>query len=264
MAKISVEDIKKLREETGAGLLDCKKALEEAGGDFEKAKQIIKEKGLAKAVSKSSREALQGKLEIRNDGKKAIILELNCETDFVAATDEFKTLAKELADYLFEHEEINSPEDLSSEWDEKIKLVAAKVGENVKLSRFSRLKANSETQIITHYLHIGDMMGSIVLFDIPNKDIHNSAEVKDVMEKIAIQVTAMRPVVISPEEVSDEMFKKYEDYYQSKEEMALLSQPFYEDEKMTVGEFLDSIKNNIGEIKIVDFVAYKVGEPSVL
>lgn len=145
---VSVDQIKKLREETGAGIADCREALEEAKGDLVKAKEVLKQKGLDKAASKSDREVKAGLVEAYSHaGRVGVLVELLCETDFVAKTDDFKTLAHELAlqvasmkpesvEELLEQEYIR---DSSQNIDSVIKAVVAKLGENIQVSRFERI-----------------------------------------------------------------------------------------------------------------------------
>ncbi len=145
---VSVDDIKKLREETGAGIADCRMALEEADGNLEKAKEVLKKKGLDKAAEKSDREVKAGLVETySHGGKVGVLLELLCETDFVAKTDDFKNLAHELSlqvasmkpesvGELLEQEYIR---DTSIKIDDLIKGVVAKLGENIQVGRFERV-----------------------------------------------------------------------------------------------------------------------------
>jgi elongation factor Ts len=145
---ISVDLIKQLREETGAGIADCRVALEEAGGDLKKAKEVLKQKGLEKAGSKSDREVKAGLVETySHGGRVGVLVELLCETDFVAKTDDFKNLAHEITlqvasmkpesvGELLEQEYIR---DSSQTIDSLIKSVVAKLGENIQVGRFERV-----------------------------------------------------------------------------------------------------------------------------
>lgn len=147
---ISVEDIKKLREKTGGGIADCRKALEEAKGDFKKAAELLRSWGLDKAVSKADRIVGAGLIEtyIHGNGKIGAMVEVNCETDFVTRTDEFKNLCHEIAmqisamdpkdvDELLKQEYIR---DASKTIDELVKEIMAKVGENIVVKRFMRFE----------------------------------------------------------------------------------------------------------------------------
>lgn len=146
--KISVEEIKNLREETGAGIADCREALEEAQGDLGKAKDILKKKGLDKATSKAEREVKAGLVETySHGGKVGVLVELLCETDFVAKTEDFKGLAHELAlqvasmkpESVGELLEQDYIRDASQKIDDLIKSKVAKLGENIQVGRFERI-----------------------------------------------------------------------------------------------------------------------------
>jgi elongation factor Ts len=149
MANIDVNLIKELREQTGAGIADCREALEEAGGNLEKATEIIKKKGLDKAVSKAGREVGAGMVETySHGGKVGVLVEVLCETDFVAKTEDFKTLAHELAlqvasmrpDSVSELLEQDYVRDPSQTVDALIKSVIGKLGENIQVGRFERIE----------------------------------------------------------------------------------------------------------------------------
>lgn len=145
---VSVDDIKKLREETGAGIADCRMALEEAKGDFEKAKEVLKQKGLDKAGEKSDREVKAGVVEVySHGGRVGVLVELLCETDFVAKTEDFKTLAHEIALQIASMKPENPDELLKQDYirdpgqkvEDLIKGVIGKLGENIQIGRFERV-----------------------------------------------------------------------------------------------------------------------------
>jgi elongation factor Ts len=145
---ISVDLIKQLREETGAGIADCREALEEAGSDLKEAKEVLKKKGLDKAASKSEREVKSGLVETySHGGKVGVLIELLCETDFVAKTDDFKNLAHEIALQVASMNPETSEELLQQDYirdgsqtiDGLIKAVVAKLGENIQVGRFERI-----------------------------------------------------------------------------------------------------------------------------
>lgn len=152
--EISVEDIKRLREETGSGVMEIRKALQEAKGDFEKAKAILKEQGTTKAQKRSDRETTQGLIDtyIHANGKVGAMIELNCETDFVARTDDFKKLSHEIAmqvaamnpssvEELLEQDSIRDP---SSKIKDLINQTISKTGESIKVSRISRFELGND------------------------------------------------------------------------------------------------------------------------
>ncbi|OGE64623.1 translation elongation factor Ts [Candidatus Daviesbacteria bacterium RIFCSPLOWO2_02_FULL_36_7] len=145
---MNIEDIKKLREQTGAGIADCREALKEADGDLENAKEILKKKGLDKASSKSDREVKAGIVDVySHGGRVGVLVELLCETDFVARTDDFKNLAHELSLQIASMNPSSLEELLSQEYvrdnqqtiDQLIKGVIGKVGENIQVGRFERI-----------------------------------------------------------------------------------------------------------------------------
>ncbi len=145
---VNVDDIKKLREETGAGIADCRIALEEAEGDFGKAKEVLKQKGLDKAGEKSGREVKAGVVEVySHGGRVGVLVELLCETDFVAKTEDFKSLAHEIAlqiasmkpenlDDLLKQDYIRDP---GQKVEDLVKSVIGKLGENIQIGRFERV-----------------------------------------------------------------------------------------------------------------------------
>lgn len=148
--KVSIEDIKKLREETQAGVADCRKALEDVKGDFQKARKLIAERGLEKAAKKEGKETSQGIIEsyVHQTGKVGVLVELRCETDFVARTDEFKKLAHELCLQIasMNPKDVKALEKSEYIRDTKltvadlVKQTIAKVGENITVARFTRMQ----------------------------------------------------------------------------------------------------------------------------
>lgn len=145
---MNLADLKKLRQETGAGIADCREALEESGGDFDKAREIIKKKGLERAASKGDREVKAGLVEVySHGGKVGVLVELFCETDFVAKTEDFKTLAHELALQIASMNPGSVEDFLQQEYirdnaltvDQLIKSVIGKLGENIQVGRFERI-----------------------------------------------------------------------------------------------------------------------------
>jgi len=148
MADISIDDIKKLREQTGAGITDAKKALVDAGGNFDKAAAAMRQKGFDKAIKRGDREASAGLIgSYSHDGRIGVLVEVNCETDFVAKTDEFKDLVKDLCLHVAASDPKDVKELLTQEFvkdpsitiDDYVKQHIAKLGENIVIRRFSRL-----------------------------------------------------------------------------------------------------------------------------
>ncbi len=282
---VSIDDVKKLREMTGAGMLDCKKALEEAGGDMEKAKEILRIKGLAKAEKKAGRETKEGVVHVKlsEDRKRGVIVEVNCETDFVAMNEEFRKLVEDIALHILSVEENRNKEgegteilsqpffkDSSKTLEEVIKEAIAKIGENIRLSRFSRMDAEG---YLHSYIHGGGRIGVLLEFKAESLDEKTMRTVQDV----AMQIAAMKPEFVSRERVSQEVIERekrilseqarregkpehiIERIVEGKlrrffEEKVLLDQPFIKDEEKTVGEFLEGTG-----VEVVRFVRFEVG-----
>ena len=282
---VSIDDVKKLREMTGAGMLDCKKALEEAGGDMEKAKEILRIKGLAKAEKKAGRETKEGVVHVKlsEDRKRGVIVEVNCETDFVAMNEEFRKLVEDIALHILSVEENRNKEgegteilsqpffkDSSKTLEEVIKEAIAKIGENIRLSRFSRMDAEG---YLHSYVHGGGRIGVLLEFKAGSLDEKTMRTVQDV----AMQIAAMKPEFVSRERVPQEVIERekrilseqarregkpehiIERIVEGKlrrffEEKVLLDQPFIKDEEKTVGEFLEGTG-----VEVVRFVRFEVG-----
>lgn len=191
---ITAQDVMKLRKMTQAGMMDCKKALEEAEGDFNKAVEIIREKGKLVAAKRADRETTEGAVRVIVDGNKAILVCLGCETDFVSATENFKALADEIADVAIK----NFPADLDAlkacacadghTVEEEVANLTGKTGEKLVIACYERLDA----PYIAKYVHNNNKVGSIVAF---NKEVS-----EEIGKNVAQQVTAMNPVSVSADD----------------------------------------------------------------
>ncbi len=284
---VSMADVKKLREMTGAGMLDCKKALEEAGGDIEKAKEILRVKGLAKAEKKAGRETKEGlvRVKVSEDRKKGAMIEINCETDFVARNEEFQKLADEVLEHVLAIDENANKEgetanvlcqkfykDNSKTVEELIKEAIAKIGENIRLTRYCRY----DTEDYLHsYVHGGGRIGVLLEF----KASEVSDEVLRVVQDVAMQIAAMRPEFVSIESIPEEVLERekkilmeqakqegkpehilekivqgrLKKFYQEK---VLLEQAFIRDDKKTVGQM---IKESGLDVEIKRFCRFELG-----
>ncbi len=284
MAKITTEMIKQLREMTGAGIKDVKEALVEADGDFDKAIEILRKKGIAKSEKKLSRTAKQGLIGhyLSDDRKFGALVELNCETDFVAATDDFKNLLSEILDMVVKHKPSNVEELLSLKTDsgdtveEKIKLAIGKIGENIVLRRFAIFE--TKDGLIEIYVHPGSMLAAMVEMKPDDEAII------PVARDIAMQIAAMAPYSVSEKDFPQDVLEREKKIYREQaleqgkpenivdrivegkikaflEEKTLLAQPFIKDTGKTVGEYLEEKSKELGKpIEVVRFVRYKVGE----
>ena len=249
---ITALDVAKLRSLTGAGMMDCKKALDEAEGDMEKAGEILRKKGVIKAAKRADKVAAEGATQVKVSGNMAVILEINSETDFVAQNEDFKKLVNELADNLLENKPASMEEVMSPAVTEKINNLTAKIGEKIVLRRFAVVEKTG-ADAFGAYSHLGGKISVLVLL----KNSVDSALAGD----IAMHAAATYPKCISREEVSSEVVAKEKEIYteqlkqQGKPEAAiekilvgkldkfyseicLLEQPFIKDEAKTIQQLL--------------------------
>lgn len=282
---ITAQMVKELRDKTGAGMMDSKKALTEANGDMEKAIEILREKGLASAAKKSGRIAAEGVIAtyISDDMKKAGIVELNCETDFVSLNDEFKAAADEFAKLAatteakdveeFKNEKTSSGETIQ----EKITALIAKIGENMNLRRFTKL--NIEDGVIASYIHMGGKIGVLV----PLKAEKPSQEAQRVAKDVAMHVAATSPLFLNKEQVDSATLEKEKEIYRVQalnegkpenivdkmvmgrvnkyyKEVCLVEQQFVKNPDLSISKFLQEESKNLGKLEVVGFVRYEKGE----
>ncbi|WP_297989800.1 translation elongation factor Ts [Anoxybacillus sp.] len=272
---ITAQMVKELREKTGAGMMDCKKALTETNGDMEKAIDWLREKGMAKAAKKADRIAAEGTTLIEVDGNIAVILEVNSETDFVAKNEGFKTLVKELAAHLLKHKPATVEEALQQKMDngatveEHINAAIAKIGEKITLRRFAVVEKD-DNAAFGAYLHMGGRIGVLTVLE----GTTNS----DVAKDVAMHIAAINPKYVSRDEVSaDEIAREREVLKQQAlnegkpenivekmvegrlgkffEDICLLEQSFVKNPDVKVRQFVES---NGATVK--SFIRYEVGE----
>ena len=215
MANISAQLVKELREMTGAKMMDCKKALVETEGNIEKAVEFLREKGLADAAKKSGRVAAEGivKTYITEDKKKGAVLEFNCETDFVAANDEFISVADRLAQMAVETSATTVEELLNEKFDEeftvseRLKALIAKLGENMTVRRFTKFAI--ENGIVKSYIHGGGRIGVLV-----EVACDTASDVLDeVAKEVCMQIAAANPLFLSKDDVDQESIEKEKEIY---------------------------------------------------
>ena len=274
---ISAKDVKRLRDMTGVGMMDCKKALEEADGDFDKAVELLRKKGQKVAAKRADREANEGLIvtALSSDAAVGAIAEVNCETDFVARNEEFAAFASRIVDLVLE-ERPNSLDELNDTELENGKTVeqavvelTGKIGEKIDVRRFAILK--SEGGRVVSYIHPGSRLGVLV-------DIKGNGQVEDAGLDVAMQVAALNPIATRTDEVPQDLKDKeleiareaakaegkpdhiidriaegkLERYYK---DHVLVEQPFVKDSSMTVKEML---KQSGAEIE--RFVRFALGE----
>jgi len=201
---ISAETVKDLREKTGAGMLDCKKALEESQGDVEKAIEFLRKKGLSQAAKKSARTAAEGILghHYNSHGKIGALVEINCETDFVARNDQFLKFVDQTMQQLIQEK----PKDLDTflkAAQPTVTELVAKIGENIQIRRFVLWETASPQEKIGFYLHAGNKIGVMVRFADPDGKLTPEA-----MKEVAMHVAAMNPLFVRRDEVPAAVLEK--------------------------------------------------------
>jgi len=209
---ITAAQVNELRQKTGAGMMDCKKALTEANGDFEKAIEILRKKGASVASKRAEKSANEGIIvtKISDDNKKAVIIEVNCETDFVAKSDDFVRLAKAVVESAYNTGSTDAKQLLDSDkaLNNMLVDVMGKVGEKIEVSRALTVKA--ENGLIVDYIHMGSKLGVLVKFDdVPVKN----DELIELGKNLAMQVAAMNPLCVYREEVPPATIEKEIDIY---------------------------------------------------
>jgi elongation factor Ts len=277
VAEISAKAVKALREQTGAGMMDCKRALEEADGDFEKAVEFLRERGLAKAGKREGRATSEGVIAISLAGGTGAMVELGCETDFVARTDDYQQLGEQLAKAVAGDAALATPEALLASSidgqtvDAMVKAAIAKLGENVEIKRVSRLEQSGG--LIGGYVHAGGKLGVLVALT----DGGNAELAKDVAMHVAAADPS--PVAVSRDGVSADLLEKEREIYRKQalqegkpekivdrivdgklnkyvSEICLLEQPFVKDPDVSVGDLLAKT----GDVTVSAFERFKLGQ----
>jgi elongation factor Ts len=273
--QITAQMVKELREKTGAGMMDCKKALTETNGDMEKAIDYLREKGIAKAAKKADRIAAEGITYIEVSGNEAVILEVNSETDFVAKNEGFKTLTKELADHLLKHKPATIEVALEQKMDngatvqEHINTAIAKIGEKITLRRFEIL-TKTDNDAFGAYLHMGGRIGVLTVLE--------GTTDEETAKDVAMHIAAINPKYVSRDQVSAEEVQHEREILTKQaleegkpanivekmvegrlgkffEEICLLEQNFVKNPDLKVRQFVES-----KGATVKTFVRYEVGE----
>ncbi|HAR5582281.1 TPA: elongation factor Ts [Staphylococcus aureus] len=275
MATISAKLVKELREKTGAGMMDCKKALTETDGDIDKAIDYLREKGIAKAAKKADRIAAEGLVHVETKGNDAVIVEINSETDFVARNEGFQELVKEIANQVLDTKaetvealmETTLPNGKSV--DERIKEAILTIGEKLSVRRFA-IRTKTDNDAFGAYLHMGGRIGVLTVVEGSTDD--------EAARDVAMHIAAINPKYVSSEQVSEEEINHEREVLKQQalnegkpenivekmvegrlrkylQEICAVDQDFVKNPDVTVEAFL---KTKGG--KLVDFVRYEVGE----
>ena len=290
---VTASMVKELREMTGAGMMDCKKALSATDGDFDKAIEFLREKGLATAEKKAGRIAAEGLVAttIKDGDKVAAIVEVNAETDFVAKNDVFQTFVKEVVEQAANTDAADIDAFKAEKWaldtsitvDEKLAAMIAKIGENMNIRRFEKIV--SEDGIVVSYIHAAGKIGVLV----EAKTENNDERVKEALKNVAMEVAALNPKYVSTDDVPEE-YKEHEKEIliaQAKndpknankpeniiekmitgrlakelKEICLLEQEYVKAEnKETVAKYLEMVSKEVGTpVELKRFVRFETGE----
>ncbi|CAA6815634.1 MAG: Translation elongation factor Ts [uncultured Sulfurovum sp.] len=233
MANFGPKDIKKLRETTSAGMMDCKNALKETDGDFDAAIAWLREKGLGAAAKKASKVAAEGVVSVQVAGDKAVIVEINSQTDFVAQNDVFKGVVAEITQHAFDNnlngeEAINASEINGQEFSEYLSLKIASIGENLVVRRAGMVVAEDDTVAVNGYVHANSQVA--VLLSAKCDDAQTATKVAAELKNVAMHAAAMSPSTLSykdfdPQFVADETAGRIEKVKKDNEELVRLGKP---------------------------------------
>lgn len=297
--EISASMVKELRERTGAGMMDCKKALTETNGAIEKAVELLREKGLAAAAKRSGRIAAEGLVQsyISSDKRRGALVEVNCETDFVAKTDQFRSFVTELA----EHIANKNPRSLSAESGDEgpflleqefkdgqtvqdhITQMVATIGEKISARRFIRFEAGADG-FVQDYIHLGGKIGVLLELSSSQSDPTTNEELISLAKDLTMQIAAAKPEYIRREEIPSSIIEKEKSIYKAQainegkpekvaekitfgrlqkfyKENCLEEQEFIKDSDLTVGKVIAQVAQSVGsEIKVLRFARFERGE----
>jgi len=285
VAQISAAAVKDLRDRTGAGMMDCKKALNDASGDLEKAAQLLRERGLAKAARREGRETAEGTVAMASVGAAGALVELGCETDFVARTDEFQALARDLAEAAASDPAVDGPEKLTAASAggepvaKRIQAAAGKLGENVAVKRVARLEAPGG--VVGGYVHAGGKLGVIVALRTEARGPGVAALARDLAMHVAAADPS--PVAVDRSGVPADLVSREREVFAKQAaqsgkpekviekivegrlnkffaEVTLLEQAFVKDPDRSVADLLAASAKELGaEVAVTGFARFRLG-----
>ena len=287
---ISAQQVKELRDKSGVGMMDCKKALVESNGDIDKAFDYLRKAGVAKAQKKEGRDAKEGLIisDISSDGKFGTLLELNCETDFVANTDDFKSLGNDIIKHI-KNSEFSQLDDILNEKfindnNKKLKDVitdaVGRLGENIVLSRFC--KYSVESGLVVSYIHPGSKLGVLLKFN--SDQVSDKESLNDFGKEISMHIAATSPISVSIDDVSSEIIAKEREIFSDQakksgkpdniiekmvdgrinkfyKENVLLEQVFVKDPSKLVKDLISEKSNSSNlNLSVSEFSRFQIGE----
>lgn len=277
MSAISKDDVLNLREKTGAGLIDCKRALVESAGDLDEAVSILRKKGVASAAKKAGRDAGEGIIAqcVSADKSKGVLVEVNCETDFVAKNEDFVAFANGVAQRLLDEPEA----DLESERTEQV----AKIGENIRISRSQALEPK-DNGLVESYVHTGAKVAVLLSMGTGSSSASADSKVLSLAKDMCMHIAATSPVCVSRDDVPADLVEKEKDIAKAQAEgkppqaiekiiqgklekyfsnACFLEQPFVKDPDQTIKQLLHAASQEVGsELSVESFIRFQVGEDS--
>lgn len=268
---ISASMVKELREKTGAGMMDCKKALVEVDGDMEKAVDWLRQKGMAKAAKKSGRATSEGLVAVAEaaDGKSMAMAALLCETDFVARGDQFRDLAARVANTVLEKNPADA-DALQGLIGEEVTQLIASVGENMQLGRFARHTRAADSDVIGQYVHSNGKIGVMVDLSLGNAANAGRDEVRELARNLAMQVAAANPMALDAASLDQAAVEREREVYRQKaleegkpanivdkiadgavkkfqKEVCLMDQAYIRDDKKSIADVVRDVAKAIGD-----------------
>ncbi|MCL2833871.1 MAG: translation elongation factor Ts [Treponema sp.] len=292
MANISAQDVKTLREKTGAGMMECKNALVECGGDFAKAEKLLKEKGLAAVEKRADRATKEGKVavKVKSSGEAAVLVEMVTETDFVAKNPDFIALGGAIADTVLDkgytEKDIAPDSKAYAELNNKVMDLATKIRENMSLRRIKVIKAGAG-EYLSSYIHGDGAIGVVVKMAADKPEALKDPQFTELAHNLALHVAWANPAALDREKIDPEYIKENTEIFRKQMEtdeslkgkpekvlegilngkvskflksICLLDQGYIKDEKLTVSQVLKDTGKALGaNITVADYVYLKVG-----
>ena len=270
------KDVMELRKKTGAGVADCQKALKETDGDMEKAVDFLREKGIATAAKKASRIAAEGIVSALIKDKTGVLVEVNCETDFVAKGDQYKAFVNSVAEYVCDNEVADIDALIAQKNDETVE-ATAKIGEKIAIRRF--VKYTTDNGVVESYIHMGGKVG--VLIEVEGCTCDGARELA---HDVALQIAAAKPLYLNASEVPAEVIEHEKEILKAQalnegkptaivdrmvegrvkkyyDEFCLLNQAFVKDPSMTIEKLVKSYGDKMGKtLSIKRFTRFEMGE----